>query len=95
MTKKTEKSNRDRWRDKDGWGFVSNDRYMTNPIFPSSVIPTEIKMVKWRMLICAYHAAKFAEGGAESNAGKILLMQMYLCKILVGHLALKEINGKL
>lgn len=52
-------------------------------------------MVKWRMLICAYHAAKFAEGGAESNAGKILLMQMYLCKILVGHLALKEINGKL
>lgn len=67
---------------------------MTNPILPSSVNPSEIKMVKQRRFICAYCAAKAAEGSAESSAGRISLAQMYLCKIPVGHRAVKEINGQ-
>lgn len=57
---------------------------MTNPIFPSCVIPTELKLAEWRSRSCASHAAKFAEGGAERNAGELSLMQMCLGKISCG-----------
>lgn len=91
---KTEERSRDRWRDKDGRGFESDDRNMTNPTLPSSVIPTEIKMVKWRRAICAYRAARAADGSVERSAGRVSLRQMCLCKISVGRRAVREIDGR-